>query len=150
VWNKYCNNVAFMINAVTRLNDAFGRAPLEMRQNELLAMAALKSKKSNAQLISPVLWNKPSFVLKAAATSRHTYLTKYLGPTVRDDPATMLCLIKTDSQYFDAATSKTDFEFQCLAVSTNPHVLCKLDKLTQANVAERNCNLALGQAGFKH
>jgi hypothetical protein len=108
-----------------------------MRQNELLALAALKSDICNAKFVSSVLWNKPSFVLKAAASTNHD-LTKYLGPAVRDDAATMLCLIKIDSEYFDAATSKTDFDFQCLAAAADPDVLCKLDTPTQTKVNERN------------
>jgi hypothetical protein len=133
---KYCNNVAFMINVMVTKFDSFSHAPSKMRQNELLAMAALKISYKNAELVSPVLWNKPNFVLKAAALDVAD-LTKYLGPDVQNDPATMLRLIEMNSQYFDAAALKTDFEFQCLAVSANPDVLYKLDKLTQTKVNER-------------
>jgi hypothetical protein len=126
-----------MINFVATESDAFRNAPPKMRQNELLALAALKEDTGNAEFVSSVLWNKPSFALKAAALT-NLDLSEYLGPAVRDDSATMLRLIKIDSQYFDAATSKTDFDFQCLAVFTDPYVLCQLDTPTQTKVNERN------------
>jgi hypothetical protein len=144
VWDDYCNNVAYIINAVTRFDDALGSASLKMQQNELVALAALDANVSNAQFVSPALWDKPSFVLKAAAL-RLDFST-YLGPAVRGNAATMLSLIKTKAKYFDAATLNTDFEFQCLAVSANPGVLCKLDTLTQTKVAERSCNLSAAAA----
>ena len=147
VWNKYSNNVAYMINAVTRFYYAFSYASLKMRQNELVAIAALKRADMNAQFVSPALWNMPSFVLKAK-TARGNF-SSYLGPVVRGDAATMLSLIKRRPDYFDAATAKTDFEFQCLAVSANPVVLCYLDKPTQKKVAERNCELLTEKAGCK-
>ena len=144
VWNKYSNNVAYMINTVTRFHSAFSYASLKMRQNELVASAALKRSFFNAQFVRPALWSKPSFVLKATALTRGNF-SSYLGPVVRGDTATMLSLIKTRPEYFDAATAKTDFEFQCLAVCSNPDVLHKLDEPTQTKVAERICKLPTEQ-----
>jgi hypothetical protein len=79
MWDKYCNNVVYMINAATRFDYAFCSASLKMRQNELVAIAALNANKGNAQFVSPALWNKPSFVLKAAALGLDfsTYLDQH-------------------------------------------------------------------------
>ena len=137
LWKKYSNNVAFMINVVTAWNyGVYENASTKMQQNELFALAALDKHWINAKVVSQELWNKPSFVVKAAANHKDCYFGCYLGPNVLGDSETMLFLIRLSKSYFYVAAAKNDFDFQCLAVSANPEVLTQLNGLAAKKVAQ--------------
>ena len=145
---KYGNNVAFMIAAADQWPcSVYELATPVMQKNELFATTAVAALGYKSQpLVCPDLWNKPSFVVRAARNAFYDWsghinefrrstevvlpFAALIGDAVKADNEAMLRLIRICHSYFSLAAAKNDFDFQCKAVAANWKCLNLLDKHT--------------------